>query len=131
MEQLSKEKSSLEKVTQPLDRLVVKLKDTGELFSLALLEKDLDTLEVIECDLTDIKRTVEQLEFQRMFSQEADECGAFLDIQAGSGGTEAQDWAEMLLRMYLKWAESKGFSSGAVQSDTRTRIGDCKAETRS
>ena len=115
MEQLSKEKSSLEKVTQPLDRLVVKLKDTGELFSLALLEKDLDTLEVIECDLTDIKRTVEQLEFQRMFSQEADECGAFLDIQAGSGGTEAQDWAEMLLRMYLKWAESKGFSSEVLE----------------
>ena len=51
-----------------------------------------------------------------MFSQEADECGAFLDIQAGSGGTEAQDWAEMLLRMYLKWAESKGFSSESVDA---------------
>ena len=80
MEQLSKEKSSLEKVTQPLDGLVVKLKDTGELFSLALLEKDLDTLEVIECDLTEIKRTVEQLEFRRMFSQEADECLSLIHI---------------------------------------------------
>tara|TARA_Y100000589_G_scaffold326907_1_gene367638 strand:- start:323 stop:1264 length:942 start_codon:yes stop_codon:yes gene_type:complete len=115
MEQLSKEKSSLEKVTQPLEGLVVKLKDTEELFSLALLERDLDTLDVIECDLIDIKKTVEQLEFRRMFSQEADECGAFLDIQAGSGGTEAQDWAEMLLRMYLKWAESKGFSSEVLE----------------
>ena len=115
MEQLSKEKSLLEKVTQPLDGLVVKLKDAEELFSLALLEEDMDTLEVIECDLTEIKATVEQLEFRRMFSQEADECGAFLDIQAGSGGTEAQDWAEMLLRMYLKWAESKGFSSEVLE----------------
>ena len=85
MEQLSKEKSSLEKVTQPLDGLVVKLKDTEELFSLALLEEDMDTLEVIECDLIEIKATVEQLEFRRMFSQEADEFGLFWIFKQDQG----------------------------------------------
>jgi len=82
---------------------------------LALDEEDEETLKAIEVDICDTVEIVVALEFRRMFSQEADPCGAFLNIQSGSGGTEAQDWAEMLLRMYLKWAESKGFSSELLE----------------
>ena len=110
MEKLGKEKSSLEKVTISIQELDIKLKDLTELLALAIEEKDKETLKVLEVDLGDTREAVSRLEFRRMFSQEADGCGAFLNIQSGSGGTEAQDWAEMLLRMYLKWAESKGFT---------------------
>jgi len=83
--------------------------DAEELLQMAVAEEDEDTVELVALDLENYERDVAGLEFRRMFSGEMDPCNAFLDIQAGSGGTEAQDWAEMLLRMYLRWGERKGF----------------------
>jgi len=79
-------------------------------------EADEETFESVVGDLETIKAGIEKLEFQRMFSGKADPSNAFLDIQAGSGGTEAQDWAEMLLRMYLKWAEQNGFDAELIEA---------------
>ena len=78
---------------------------------MAVEEDDADTMASVEQDLVETERGIARLEFQRMFNGELDANNAFLDIQAGSGGTEAQDWAEMLLRMYLRWAESHGFET--------------------
>ncbi len=78
-------------------------------------EDDQDTAEAVAADLDALERTLEALEFQRMFSGEMDPNNAFLDIQAGSGGTEAQDWAEMLLRMYLRWGERRGFKTELME----------------
>ena len=86
------------------------LKDTEELFKLADEESDTELLQDADKDLQELASSLEKLEFRRMFSGEMDSANAYLDIQAGSGGTEAQDWAEMLLRMYLRWGESKGFA---------------------
>lgn len=85
---------------------------------MAAEENDEGTIKEIESDLDEIEAGAEKLEFQRMFSGEADSCNAYLDIQAGSGGTEAQDWAEMLLRMYLRWGEAHGF---------KTELTECSA----
>ena len=79
-------------------------------------EGDAETLEAIAADLQQAQQQVETLEFRRMFSGEMDEANAFLEIQAGSGGTEAQDWAQMLLRMYLRWAEHRGFETEVVEA---------------
>ncbi len=83
--------------------------DSGDLLELASEEGDQDTLDEVERDVEQLEAQLAQLEFRRMFSGDNDENHAFLDIQAGSGGTEAQDWANMLLRMYLRWGEKKGF----------------------
>jgi peptide chain release factor 2 len=79
------------------------------------MEQDESTVESIQTDLAKSEATVADLEFRRMFSGEMDACNAFLDIQAGSGGTEAQDWAEMILRMYLRWGERKGFKTELIE----------------
>ena len=89
--------------------------DAAELLELAEMEQDESTIESIQADLETAESTVAGLEFRRMFSGEMDSCNAFLDIQAGSGGTEAQDWAEMLLRMYLRWGEQKGFKTELIE----------------
>jgi peptide chain release factor 2 len=91
------------------------LVDSAGLLELAEVEDDASTFEEVQTDVSAIKKVVESLEFQRMFNRDADSSNAFLDIQAGSGGTEAQDWAEMLLRMYLKWCESNGFVSELIE----------------
>ena len=91
------------------------LQESGELLELAEAEDDASTVEDVQADIASIENVVEKLEFQRMFNREADISNAFLDIQSGSGGTEAQDWAEMLLRMYLKWAESNGFTAELIE----------------
>jgi len=83
---------------------------------MAEAESDEDVFDSVVDDLESIKTGIEKLEFQRMFSGKADPLNAFLDIQAGSGGTEAQDWAEMLLRMYLKWAEQNGLSAELIEA---------------
>jgi peptide chain release factor 2 len=85
------------------------------LLEMAEAEEDADTIASVESDVADFARRVESLEFRRMFSGEMDDKNAFLDIQAGSGGTEAQDWAEMLLRMYLRWAEKRGFTTELIE----------------
>jgi peptide chain release factor 2 len=89
--------------------------DVAELLMLAQEESDEELFDAAGKDLESLKAGLEKLEFRRMFSGEMDEASAYLDIQAGSGGTEAQDWAEMLLRMYLRWGESKGFKAELVE----------------
>jgi len=85
------------------------------LLEMSVEENDEDSVESIQNDLKTLEEKVVELEFRRMFSGEMDACDAFLDIQSGSGGTEAQDWAEMLLRMYLRWGESHGFATELME----------------
>ena len=92
-----------------LDRLTRSLSDASELLGLVADESDAHAAADIEADVNRLSSEVEQLEFQRMFPGKMDSHNAFLDIQAGAGGTEAQDWAEMVLRMYVRWAEAHGY----------------------
>jgi peptide chain release factor 2 len=102
-------------VVGTLDALQAGLDDAGEMLDLAIEESDEETVEAVAADLQGMQARVERLEFERMFAGEMDERPCFLDIQAGSGGTEAQDWAEMLLRMYLRWAERRGWKTDLVE----------------
>ncbi|MCI0518374.1 MAG: peptide chain release factor 2 [Woeseiaceae bacterium] len=113
---LGKEKAQLEGVVVVLDRLTRSIGESAELLDLAIDEKDASALVGIEADLDGIESEVAGLEFRRMFSGEMDQANAFVDIQSGAGGTEAQDWAEMLLRMYLRWAESHGFATEVIEA---------------
>jgi peptide chain release factor 2 len=110
-QELGKEKKALDDVVGVLDKLARDLADNTELFSMSRDEGDEAALQSIEAEAGKLARIVEQLEFRRMFNQPADPNNAFVDIQAGAGGTEAQDWASMLLRQYLKYAERKGFKT--------------------
>ncbi len=92
------------------------LNDVADLLEMAAAEDDTDTVTAIEADLDALEKKLALLEFRRMFSGEMDPNSCFLDIQAGSGGTEAQDWAEMLLRMYLRWGDAKGFKTELVEA---------------
>ena len=92
------------------------LGDAKDLLDMAREEDDQDTLDAVADDLAGFEARVAKLEFQRMFSGEHDAAPAFLDIQAGSGGTEAQDWAEMLLRMFLRWGEAQGFKTELIEA---------------
>ncbi len=105
----------LEGVVNSIQALESNLKDAGELFELAVQENDVATTESIIAELDKATQTIEQLEFQRMFSGEMDANSAYMDIQSGSGGTEAQDWANMLLRMYLRWGERHGFQAEVIE----------------
>ena len=96
--------------------LTQSLADAGELLELGQAEGDEEVVKGVESDVAAIVARVEKLEFQRMFSGEMDSENAFVDIQAGAGGTEAQDWAEMLLRMYLRWAEDKGWKTELLEA---------------
>ena len=98
-----------------IERPSRELEELAELLQMAAEEGDAGAVAEIETDLARIERGVEALEFQRMFSGEMDASNAFLDIQAGSGGTEAQDWANMLLRMYLRWGERRGFRTELIE----------------
>ena len=105
----------MESVVTSLDGVDKTLSEAEQLFDLARDENDDSALEDIAGEVERAAEVVERLEFRRMFSQEMDEHAAFLDVQAGSGGTEAQDWAEMLLRMYLRWAEERGFETEVLE----------------
>ncbi|MHB1144046.1 MAG: peptide chain release factor 2 [Thiobacillus sp.] len=98
-----------------LDRVTSGLKDAAELFEMARAENDDDTLAAVQADITAIEKNVSTLEFRRMFNNPADPSNCFIDIQAGAGGTEACDWASMLLRQYLKYAERKGFKAELLE----------------
>ncbi len=98
-----------------LDQLGAMLGDAGELAEMAAEEGDQATVQSIESDVSQAEQQIENLEFRRMFSGEMDAANAYLDIQAGSGGTEAQDWAEMLLRMYLRWGDRRGFKTELIE----------------
>ncbi|MBP7531439.1 MAG: peptide chain release factor 2 [Ottowia sp.] len=110
-QELGKEKKALDGVVVTLDDLTRELADNAELFEMSRDEDDEAGMQAIADDVAELEKTVEELEFRRMFNQPADANNAFLDIQAGAGGTEAQDWASMLLRQYLKYAERKGFKT--------------------
>ena len=109
-QELSREKKSLEDVVLTLDRVGSQLKDADELFSMARDEDDDDTLRAVAADAQEIEKDVALLEFRRMFNNPADPLNCFIEIQSGAGGTEAQDWAAMLLRMYVKYGERKGYA---------------------
>jgi peptide chain release factor 2 len=102
-------------VVNGLDKSSGAIDDAAELLDLAIGEDDVSTAEEVAGDLDNIETIIAELEFRRMFSGEMDECNAFLDIQSGSGGTEAQDWANMILRMYLRWGESRGFKTELIE----------------
>ena len=113
---LGQERAQLEKVVTMLDTLTAGLSDVGDLLELAVEEDDSGTLDELVSDLAGFEQQVDGLEFRRMFSGEQDNSNAFLDIQSGAGGTEAQDWAEMILRMYLRWAESHDFKAEIIEA---------------
>ena len=113
---LNKRKTFLEKSLATYKDSLNKLSDNKLLLDMAFEEDDQTTIKQISDEILEIKPSIENLEFTKMFSGKMDSSNAFVDIQSGSGGTEAQDWADMLLRMYLKWAESKGFSATITES---------------
>jgi len=112
---LGKERAQLEMVVNTINDASQGVEDTSALLDLVVEEGDEDTLTEVESDLRDLEKMVADLEFRRMFSGQMDACSAYLDIQAGSGGTEAQDWGEMMLRMYLRWGERSGFKPELVE----------------
>ncbi len=114
-QELGREKKSLETTVHTLAEIDAGLTDAQELFELAADDDDDATLAAIEHDTDAIGKRLEDLEFRRMFSNPADPLNCFMDIQAGAGGTEAQDWAEMLLRMYLHWCESRGWKTELME----------------
>ncbi|RPE81620.1 peptide chain release factor 2 [Vulcaniibacterium tengchongense] len=112
---LGRERASLDKVVGGIRSLTDGLASAAELLELAEMENDEGTALAVVEDVERYARDVDKLEFQRMFSGPMDGANAFVDIQAGAGGTEAQDWAEMLLRMYLRWAESRGWKTELLE----------------
>jgi peptide chain release factor 2 len=112
---LGRERAQLESVVNLINELAQGITDARELFDMAREEEDENTIHAVADDVARIQTGVEKLEFQRMFSGKMDKANAFVDIQAGSGGTEAQDWAEMLLRMYLRWGEQHGFTTDLLE----------------
>lgn len=127
-QELSKERKSLEDVVHVLDRLASELADNTELFEMSAADDDHAGLRTIEAEAAKVQAEVERLEFRRMFNNPADPLNCFLDIQAGAGGTEACDWASMLLRQYLRYAERKGFST-TVEDETPGDTAGIKSAT--
>jgi len=113
---LGQERSQLEQVVVSLDELATGLREAGELLALAEEEDDKETVDEVINDIERFEQQLGGLEFRRMFSGEMDANNAYVDIQSGAGGTEAQDWAEMLLRMYLRWAEAHGFKAEVIEA---------------
>ncbi|MFT4100697.1 MAG: peptide chain release factor 2 [Burkholderiaceae bacterium] len=108
---LGRERKSLEDIVERVTRIDAGLNDSADLLEMARAEDDDDTLHAVEADTHELEREVAELEFRRMFSNEADVNNCFIEIQAGAGGTEAQDWAAMLLRQYLRYCERRGFKT--------------------
>ncbi len=127
-QELGKEQKSLNAVVLTLDKLTRELADNAELFEMSKEEGDDAGLMTIEAEAEKLRPLVEELEFRRMFSNEADPLNCFVDIQAGAGGTEACDWASMLLRQYLKYAERKGFKA-TVEEETPGDVAGIKSAT--
>jgi peptide chain release factor 2 len=110
---LGKEKASTEKLVDLIETLILSIDDLNELFE--LVGDDESEINQLKKDLLVVEEKINDLEFRRMFSGKMDQANSYLDIQSGSGGTEAQDWAEMLLRMYLRWGENKGFKTELIE----------------
>ncbi len=114
-QELGRERARLEEAVEGLDEIDRGIADARELLELAADEQDPETVNAVARDVDVVERRLETLEFRRMFSGEMDSASAFVDIQSGSGGTEAQDWANMLLRMYLRWGERRGFRTEIME----------------
>ena len=127
-QELSKEKKALDDIVLVLERLNTELSDNTELYDMSKEEGDIAGLETLEAECLKLSETIEGLEFRRMFNQPADPSPCFLDLQAGAGGTEACDWASMLLRQYLKYAERKGFKA-TVEDETPGDVAGIKSAT--
>ena len=112
---LGKERAQLAQIVETLDEMSSGLADASELLEMAAEEEDESAVADIVTELARLQVSLEKLEFRRMFSGEMDPNNCYLDIQAGSGGTEAQDWANMLLRMYLRWCDQRGFETEIVE----------------
>ena len=112
---LGKERAALEAVVETIDQLDQGVEDVEGLLELAVEESDQETFDEIEPELADLEVKLAKLEFRRMFAGDHDESDCYIDLQAGSGGTEAQDWTSMMLRMYLRWAEAKGFKTEVIE----------------
>mgnify|MGYP000967529964 FL=1 len=117
-QELSRKKKQLETVVNSLDNLGNNIASCKELFDMARAENDEDTILMVESDINVAKTELDKLEFRRMFSHPMDPNNCFVDIQAGSGGTEAQDWADMLFRMYLRYSDRKGFSAEILEEQS-------------
>ena len=115
-QELGRERARLAQVVEGLQRIGAGLGDAAELLDLAAADQDEASIAAVAADVQALAGQVGQLEFQRMFAGKMDSANAFVDIQAGAGGTEAQDWAEMLLRMYLRWAESRGWKTELLEA---------------
>ena len=109
-QELGRELKSLESVVLTLNSIEQSLNDTGDLFEMAREENDDDTLNAVSADIDSVEKQVAAMEFRRMFNNPLDPNPCFIEIQSGAGGTEAQDWASMLLRMYIRYGERKGFT---------------------
>ncbi len=114
-QKLGRERVTLQNIVDVIDQLDSGLGDARDLLEMAREEDDQETVDSVATDLQEYEKKVGDLEFRRMFAGEQDEADAFIDIQSGSGGTEAQDWAEMLLRMYLRWGERRGFKTELIE----------------
>ena len=114
-QKLSKEKTSLEKIVASYEIVFDKVSDSQVLLDISIEENDDSSIDEISNGVFEISKMVEELEFSRMFTKKMDSSSAFIEIQSGSGGTEAQDWAEMLLRMYTKWAERRDFNLNMIE----------------
>jgi len=114
-QKLGKRKVALEKSVLVLEQLDIDLHDNSDLLDMAIEEKDQDSVDEVITELEKLDKITDELEFRRMFSGDMDENNAFIDIQSGSGGTEAQDWASMILRMYLRWGEAQGFKTELIE----------------
>ena len=125
---MGKEKKTLDGVVVTITTLTNELADNTELFEMSKEEGDDDGLTTIEAEGAKLAHMVEELEFRRMFRHEADPLNCFVDIQAGAGGTEACDWASMLLRQYLRYAERKGFKT-TVEEETPGDTAGIKSAT--
>ncbi|NUF49420.1 MULTISPECIES: peptide chain release factor 2 [unclassified Gilliamella] len=112
---LGKERVALDEIINTINSLTQGLDDVEGLLELAIEAEDQETFDEANSELDQLEKKLAGLEFRRMFSGNYDSADCYLDIQSGSGGTEAQDWAEMLLRMYLRWAESKGFATDVME----------------
>ena len=115
-QELGQKRSSLLNIVGVIDELEIGISDAEDLLELVIEDNDSEVLKSVDTEIANLCEILEQLEFRRMFSGEMDDNNAFLDIQSGSGGTEAQDWAEMLLRMYLRWGESMGFKVDLIEA---------------
>jgi peptide chain release factor 2 len=127
-QELGREKKALETVVDTIRHLSGNLSDNAELFDMSKADDDLDGLAAIEAEAATLGGMVEELEFRRMFNNPADPGNCFVDIQAGAGGTEACDWASMLLRQYLKYCERKGFKA-TLEDETPGDVAGIKSAT--